>query len=673
MVTNAKLNLGSPKDTIREAVIQKDNNDGTIDVRISEGRGSYIKKVLYTSAWWGPDGQFIGGSPIQNSTVAITQNSAGQWYTLGFVKSDTSYNSFITSDHNLLSSLRNGRALIQVKNGNRIFLDPIDGIHIGDERNELHIDPNNKIFSHNFDQEIRATEASLDVNSVIRRDLGDNSTRAILGDLTSHSYDKSLHTIAMDPTASTSVKTSGGVIRNPALTEKRELIYEFAISNEYSNDTKEASIYLDPNSSIYEPRVNRHLLRANTLSLNHEYSNHLLETIKGTAVDSFGNILDINKDVIPIGKVKKLSLSESEDKEDAFKRIRELSRKSLAFHMELNTRKPLEQQSPPIDSIVDYNRASSNLFVSFDKEGQFKINVPASSEKGNIPLHVRHENFSNLISRTNSEIDPNSYVRADNNKEIYLASFANNSNITLVGDDVLAGFESPLDRITGNQIKYGTAHHDIIKNCIFFTKNSPRLPDTKQVDPYIHNDNRLNDTSVFDPYDSIVTDTITVYGDNANAGGRSGSINLDGFLSLNIGANTIDRQSLWLDCAGGIVSNIGRDKQGISYAASLDGDLLIQVGGAGIGNTKDSRFADQNDAVKNGVVDIRVIVNNGQQIIFRMSTNGIDIFSPGDINITSQQGINIKTNGTLNLEGTMIQLHAGSTKRVVQKYPATSL
>jgi len=365
--------------------------------------------------------------------------------------------------------------------------------------------------------------------------------------------------------------------------------------------------------------------------------------------------------------VKELSLADSENKKDAFEKIREISRRSIAYHMEINTRKPLEDQLPPENKITDYARSSSNFSIDIDKEGQFKINVPASSEIGNIPLFTRYDNFSNLIAREDNDTLPNSYIRADNNKEIYISSFVNHENISINGDDPLKGFESPIDRITGTQIKLGTVHHDITQVCKFLTTQSPRLPSTKQVHPYSDDSNKMNNASHFTPYNPIVSSSITTYGDSANAGGRSGSINLDGFVSVNIGANTIDRQSLWLDYAGGVVSSIGRDKQGISYAASLDGDLILQVGGAGIGNTYDSRFSDQNDAVRNGTVDVRVIVNNGQQLIFRMSSTGIDIYSPGDINITSQQNINIKAGGTLGLDGVMIQTHATSTKRIINK------
>src|SRR5690606_18370037 len=122
-------------------------------------------------------------------------------------------------------------------------------------------------------------------------------------------------------------------------------------------------------------------------------------------------------------------------------------------------------------------------------------------------------------------------------------------------------------------------------------------------------------------------------GDNANAGGRSGTITLDGMLSLAIGANTIDRQSMWLDCAGGIVSNVGRDINDISYAGRFDGDVLVQIGGATVGD--DSRFSHLNNAYKPGVFDLR-IATGGMMHILRFDESGLRIYTPGEIDMVSE-------------------------------------
>ena len=47
---------------------------------------------------------------------------------------------------------------------------------------------------------------------------------------------------------------------------------------------------------------------------------------------------------------------------------------------------------------ADYGRQRSRFFIDIDKEGQFKLNVPASSEKGNVPILTRYENYSTINS-----------------------------------------------------------------------------------------------------------------------------------------------------------------------------------------------------------------------------------------------------------------------------------
>jgi hypothetical protein len=149
-------------------------------------------------------------------------------------------------------------------------------------------------------------------------------------------------------------------------------------------------------------------------------------------------------------------------------------------------------------------------------------------------------------------------------------------------------------------------------------------------------------------------------------------INLDGFIALNIGANTIDRQSLWFDCAGGIVSNVGRDRNGISYAGNYDGDVLIQVGGNGIDSSLDSRFENESATYRNGTIEIRLIAN-GQLYIFRMASEGISLVSPGRIDIVANQGISLKTNGILALDAEEIMCYPSSSKRLINRMPPTTI
>lgn len=612
-------------------------------------------------AWAGQNGEFIGGYPETGSSVTVSQSQGGQWFINSFVKSDFVF------DNGLMNALVPGRALMQVKGGYRLLVDPKLGIQMGDAENYLQADPKLDILSHTFDTSYAFTDAARSIESIIKRDLAENSTRGLVGSaLTSHIYDNSLFKIGLDPTAISSTITSGDRIRNPALVEKREIIYEFSDGFDVDNDINEAGKYVD-NSSASSLQKLRRDNRTDVFSMSQVYPNYLIEHIKGTGVDCFGNILDLNRNVLPIGKLDNLSLRKNPDKNDAFARIKAQHRKALAYHFEINTKKGIDKPvgdtkldpgailfpPPDTDNQTNYARNRSKFFIDIDKEGQFKINIPASSETGNIPLLTRYENYSTLLAKQDTTINANSFIRNPNLQDVFLESFAGKPTIKLSGSDsTLDGYEAPLDRFTQAPIMLGTAYHDISNAMLtFLTKYTSTLTpfDTG------HNINKVT------KLEQIINPTITVSGPSANAGGRSGMINFDGMLTLNMGANTIDRQSLWMDFAGGIVSQVGRDKNGISYAANLDGDMFIQIGGAGVGNTFDSRFTDQNDGARAGKFDLRILNGNGMMTILRIESTGVSIVTPGRLDISSGQDIILKSKGSIHFNAEEVYFFSDTT------------
>lgn len=652
----------------RRATILKYHNDGTVQIGLDEvglQQTPQEFKVPVPLSWAGPNGEFMGGYPARGSSVIARQAQGGQWFIESFIPSRT-----VFTDQSLMGVLRPGRAVIQVKDGNRIFVDPKLGVQLGDGDQYAHIDPNREIFSHNFSADMTFTEGTRVIDGIVKRDVKENSNRGLIGStLDSHLYDDTLTTIAMDPSATFSIKTSGDVVRNLPLVEKRELNYEFANSFDFDSDAEEHSRITDPLSVANTLDNGRQESRADTLSLSLQFPNHLIEEIKGTVVDAFGNILDLNRAILPIGRVDELSVRRNTDKSDAFTKIRAQMRKSVAYHFEINARKPgiIDTSTgdesptavPDVDDVNNYSRSRSRFFIDIDKEGQFKINVPQSSETGNIPLLTRYENYSNCLAKKDPTVDPNALLRNKDRQDILLDSFAGKANIKITGaDTTLDGYASPNDRVKDSPIMLGTAFHDITKANFSLLPNAPVLN--------LYEDNPLNHIT---PYPKIIESTITVSGAGANAGGRSGLINLDGFMSLNIGANTSDRQSLWLDCAGGIVSQIGRDKRGISHAMTLDGDMIIQMGGPGIGNSFDSRFADQNDANRIAALDIRVMNGPKPMTIIRIDQFGIRMATEGVLNLTGQQGIVMSTDGDFHLNGERVAFFTNTDglKRIVER------
>jgi len=678
MSNTFKPNLGTPSGRHRRATILQNNGDGTVQIGLDEGglQGSrQIYTVPYPLNWAGPGGEFAGGDIIQKASVMVVQTQGGPWQIVEYLPSGNTF-----TNNNILSKVKNGRYVIQVKDGNNILVDPKSGISIGRDDYFAQLNPTSNIFSHNFHSEYSFTQAGLQITGPIKRDLVENANRNILGSaLDSHAYDHSLSYIGMDPKSSVSSRTIGANIRNPALVESRQIIQEFSSLFNFTTDVAEETLYTDPQNTTPRIRSSRRENRTDAFSLSLEHPNHLIEIVQGTAVDTFGNILDINKSVLPIGSVDALSLNNNSDKAIAFSGIRQQLRKSIAYSFEINARKggsEIRSNNPPdVNSNKDYGRDRSRFAFAVDKEGQFKLNIPASSEIGNIPLLTRTENFSVLQAKKDGETNPNSFLKSSTGQDIFLDNFSARAGIDLTsGNKDLKSFAAPIDRITDKPIKYGTAYHDITKTVNEFQKSSNYLKSGLDLINFYKNV-PLNTTYVPFPY--IVSNEIIVSGPDANAGGRSGSINLDGFLQVNIGANTIDRQSIHFDYAGGVVGNIGRDKQGISYAATLDGDLMLQVGGSGIGNEYDSRFEDENDAVRNGTVDIRVVINN-QLFIFRIGSTpdgaaGIDIISPGYINIVSENDLVIKSRGSLKFHAENIVFHAESTKRIVNWFPDNTI
>jgi hypothetical protein len=681
------VTTGIDSGLIVPGVIRAFNPNGTVRIGIRQQGNEIDLDVPMPLSWAGNRDEFIGGCPETGSNVMIARGQGGQWYVIGYLPSDNTLGrSYINPAVTRFSSLRPGRILLQARNNNRIYIDPKTGVYMGSSLNSAEFNPsvNLNLFSHNFKGYFSSTESSLSQDKVIRREKRANLSRGVIGStLDSQAYETQIVRVGLDPIATVRPTTSlsneeSQTLRNPALAEKRELVYEFGLSFGFTTDRDEANRYEDPDNEEEQPQVSRRNMRADAFSLSLEHPNHLLETIKGTGVDIYGNILDLNRNILPLGRNDVNSLRNNKDKREAFARIRAQHRKSLAFHFEINARKggsdPTEIEEPPSPrDTSDYARSRSRFFIDIDKEGQFKINVPASSEIGNVPLHTRYENFSVLeAARNDGETDPNEFLRNAENRDIFIENYSSGGGITLNSADP-DSFQIPLNYQGEEEpIEFGTAFHNITETCASFQSSYDLA--LVQFQP----GNRLN---ILTPYQQIVSNSITVSGEGANAGGRSGQLNLDGWLSLNIGANTIDRQSLWFDFAGGVVGRVGKDRNDISYALTTDGDVIMEIGGPGLGNNNDSRFADLDDSFVPRSIQIHVPTRNGP-MIFKMGTDpglaggpaAIDLISPGAINIIAKQDITMESvQGRVLIEGQTIEMHPKTAQRQVLKIPGRSI
>jgi hypothetical protein len=625
------------------------------------------------------NGIFCGGIPSVGTKVSLTVGDGGQYYLENYIPTGSAFQKYVDlKDGEFgISSSRNSFAKFstdgKIKIGSKDFGDQFytPGRLLQNYKSE------------DYDSKYTFTQAAIKVDGVIRRETS-KGTSVDSDRIYDDDYYQTLRTVNLDP--SSSANMFYGRSRNPPLAENREVVYEFAFSSKVERDTVEEKLYgvssQKPEDKKYQDRRNS---RANTLNLSLYNPNALIETVKGTVADIYGNILGINREILPVGN-DDLSLNSSDD---AYKRLRTVERKSIAYHWELNARKDRDNQ-PDILSGNDYSRGRSRLFVDVDKEGLVKVNIPASSEVGNVPLLTRYENYSIFSGKDPDNLDLTSVDESEPNKMLYRKdridiihdSFAakqskrkeNNDNTPGVIKIVDSGNEAtPKDRLTNKHIRYGTAYHDITDTCYTFLQKRTNAfssfgPLDYQIRKKIVISNTPTDTLSrinIAPLKKIIEDKINV-GDDANAGGRSIDANIDGSVTMSVGANTSDRQSLVADFAGGAMLNVGRDKRDISLAMHLDGHLIAQVGGATVDN--DSRFKDSNGHI-GGVVDLRIISDGGLATIIRVDASGtVSLIAPGAININSNKSIDISTSGAFNVTAREIGLNGrrlgGGTKSI---------
>jgi hypothetical protein len=638
------------------------------------------------------NGAFIGAMPVKGTTVTVNQAAGGQYYIVN------------QQQENLgnIPDLDQGQMLLHTTDTSRVSLDMDSHIHIGSDTHNIHVfagsDQYQKsnLVTLNFENENHFNQAYREVGGLIKRDLRPNPNAASYdgsSKLEDDSYDTFYSIIGMDPTA-TSNDLTVGPTKNPPLVEHRELVYEFQYLSDIDSDTIESNKYsstLQADTTYSTP--NRRMSRADTMSLSLVAPNYLIESIKGTVVDIFGNILDLNRSGIPVGlsannTLKATGTTATTNAQMSFITIRGLERKSVAYHMEINARKdPTPPNLPNVDlsiSADNWNAKEYRSRFSFDvdKEGQFKLNVPASSEEGNVPLQVRAENYSTFATTDNSNPNQTWFTNSPNNtgQDIYVDSFAApaqtvssgvpiftqsfaHGSIQLV--DGTGADQGPVDRIsqfvTMSQynIKHGTVYHDILQTGYLFRDSGVLGYPTGGVSnvsvDYIASDMPTNAV--------VANSKITTSGTSANAGGRSGSVNLGGMLELNIGANTIDRQSLWMDTAGGAVVNLGRDISQRSLVMDMDGHAFIQIGGNGV-QVPDARFtALGQDGLINGILDLRVY-SGGFTHIIRVDSTGIVIMSPGRVGIHGAQGLTLSSDGDMVIDCENLTIQQRGVKKV---------
>jgi hypothetical protein len=162
--------------------------------------------------------------------------------------------------------------------------------------------------------------------------------------------------------------------RNPEISEYRMVINEFSTDHMFTGFDNEVDRYKNAISLFQNSdTLARSREPGNTLYLaEHE----LIEVIGGNVVDINGNILDINYRKLSYGGAGgSVPDSQIDESYDQAKRI---SRRGIGYHFQLATN---TTSSESIEA-----SSASNFIFDIDKEGMLKVNIPASSDTGNIPF-----------------------------------------------------------------------------------------------------------------------------------------------------------------------------------------------------------------------------------------------------------------------------------------------
>lgn len=552
----------------------------------------------------------------------------------------------------------------------KIKLSKEEGVVAGNlGASSINLDTANKNLSQESNNIFKFSNTGYSIESVILRDKRKNiESESLIDPRVNRVWYNNLSVVGLDPTLVISPETKEKVTRNPPLIENRKIIYEFDDSyfveadelEKYKYDSKVDDKENETSRKLYSRR-NR---KQDALSLSLVYPNVLIEKIEGTVVDSNGNVLDLNRHIIPVGNEKVAKLKPDYD---SFKNVKDLYRKSIAYHFELNARKPdsdlldgqKEDYANSKKSVYKKNR--SRFFFDIDKEGQFKLNVPSSSEVGNVPVLSRYENISTINPIKDDRSNVYNYDYFSKQKEpqdIVLDKFGIGDTISLRGIDDLI----PKDRITNTQLKLGTAFHDISTTCASLDDTENRTSILLGPDQVIKDLNSGGFRAVLkNTGTKVVTDVIDISGSAAIAGGRSGTAVFDGMLNISVGANTVDRQSLWLDLQGGVVQRIGADRNGISSITQTDGDIYLQIGGEAKATDEDERFNDGYTVFPNANkvhrLEIRVIQPNEHYSRIVIDGSGILMASDQNIEIRSDQNIMLYAGADVRINSESVLFH----------------
>lgn len=495
----------------------------------------------------------------------------------------------------------------------------------GDDEGDLELSTSSKALFSRSNNKYEFTEAGRSINGIIKRDKNKTEYEfdtSILNFLSGDLYDDLLSSIGRSPTDEVQNRTTTIIrdfIRNPALVEKRSIIYEYANSFSVRNITSEAKAMItmentDGTENLVVANGDRSNRRTDILNLNMFNYNHLAEHVLGTVVDIYGNVLDINRNIINIPDVNTLDTKNGTTK--SLQNLYRYMRRSIKYHFEINSRKEIDGNEPPrtIDNISEYGREHSRWSIDVDGEGLTKINIPASSDTGNIPLLARY------LNSVSSDKDGNAIESDRSNGNFKDEDFIDVRAIPFgqKTQQILNSEYSPTTINDGSITTAGTAYHDLMSIASLIFSEGKWKSSGDRMTSSINN---------------------KIGSNQANAGGKSLHTNLDGSAEISIGSDSVDRKSLVLDLEGAVISCYGTDRRGRSLIHQSDGDVLMQIGN----NNNPGR--------------LEIHLNTGkdkpsQKII--IDEDGMTIDVQGNMLLSSSGNLTLGAGGLLTLAGELI-------------------
>lgn len=181
--------------------------------------------------------------------------------------------------------------------------------------------------------------------------------------------------------------------RNPAISEYRLVINEVSEHAAYTGwDAEHAKAGLTTPSAYTSKGDIRARSRRGAL---HMAPHQLIEIVGGNVVNHRGDVLDSNYGVVRVGDAagRIPRAATPSDYEEA----RLISRRGIGYHFQLSTN----------SRSTDRPNDQDNFVYSIDKEGVLKLNVPRSTNSGNV-LYPTNASFSRLTGGTLSLPDKDS-------------------------------------------------------------------------------------------------------------------------------------------------------------------------------------------------------------------------------------------------------------------------